>query len=306
MKSSTRLSCLVLGTTLLTSTLVTAAAGAAGSLEVVAVDSRMRIGCARDGQDVFLTAKAALGENRTETIASAAMRLARRIGRIDAKIETLEAQAQTPDTQARLAKLARIRGRLVVLAQGIAACGNGSLFDDAPPPTFELLCRHGFHAPSAAANRECGIDLSRRLDSASTASSDVSLRSRATSPATWDVEATAGILDEMLADACEAEGGILLRNSNLSDEAPLYNAYCGKLGRPVVTHYDSNLLVLAMEEEPTGPCIVAFLTAQDTEDGCGDYKRPPGGGGGGGNPPPPPDDDDCIIVRMEEEPTGCE
>ncbi|HYB98956.1 MAG TPA: hypothetical protein VEC57_07430 [Candidatus Limnocylindrales bacterium] len=300
----------VVSCTVLTFAWAAGVAAAAGSLEVVPLDSRMRIGCARDGDDIFVTAKAELGDNRIETIASAAMRLAGRLSRLDAKVAMLEEQPPTQEVMARLAKLERIRSRLMSLAQGLASCADGSLFDNAAPPAFEVLCRHGFHAPSAARNRECGIDLSKMLAPPMAAEamgrSGPATAPRATSPAAWDIEATAGILDELFADACEATGGILLRNTTLSDDAPLYSAYCGKIGRPVVTHYQENLLILAMEEEPTGPCIVAMLQASDADDGCGDYRRPPGGGGGGGTPPPPPDDDDCIIVRMEEEPTGCE
>jgi hypothetical protein len=308
----------ILGLGLLAVTFLTPAlASARGPLSVIALADHPRLACASDDSDSFLTFKGRFGVHVTRTPADYALRVERRLLKTAGRLAALAGPDDDSWMARRRARLVALRVRLVALADELIACDSGAIFDVEPmPPGFELLCLHGFYAPSVASAVECAINLSARLDAAeapAVVATTARGSARRTSPPTlleptWEVEPAVAILDELLGDACGRTDGVYLRNTNVSDQAPLYHGYCAHEGAPVRTNYEGAIATLGMTEEPTGPCLISGFRKDESEDDCGDYSRPsPGGGGGsGGGGMTPPDDGDCFIVRMTEEPTGCE
>jgi hypothetical protein len=263
--------------------------GATTRLQVAPLGEDVQIACACSPDGTAVVVKGADG--RDAVIAPEALRL-----RLDARIAYLRKAVRAlrgtrgdgEPLATRRAELKRARA----LLRELPACSSGAAFDDAPPPSFALLCQHGFAAPTAAVSpTECGVDL------------------RPGPQAPWSVTGATGILDELLDAACTREGGVYQRRAAFDDARPLYHGVCAHPGRPVVTDYGATARVLNMEQEPgADDCIRRLVRGATADDPCGGYQRPHGGGGGGGGGggSTPPTSTDCLILQMEEEPTGCE
>lgn len=272
---------------------------AAAPYEMGPIDARNRFACVRGVNESFVLSKTVLGASRRRTFSGIRKMLIARSGRVETRLAELEAEPSTPEVDAAIAKLRKQKAWLQAVSWGVSDCGALKPFPS--HLSFAFLCRFAFFAPSVATRHECSLNLGAVHQNTGPDS---------LGPSSWNVEDTGLLVDWVLGEACARSGGILLRNTTLSAGAPLYNAYCAKLGKRVATHHAGDTLVLGMEEEPTGPCIRAILTQNDVDDGCGDYRPGPGtnggGGGGGSDTPPSRDPGDCVILQMEEEPTGCE
>jgi hypothetical protein len=272
---------------------------ASGPYEMAPLDSRQRFACARDESSTFVLWKTDLGASRQRSLSGAGARLLVRLNAVQARIDELEGEPSSAEIDAAIKRLTTKKTWLSGAIDGVTQCGSGELFP--AEHRFDFLCRFGFSAPAVATRHECAVNLGALHADGGPKSIEA---------ASWDVENAGLILDWLLGEACAREGGLLLRNTTLDAAAPLYNAYCAHFGARVKTNYGGNTLVLGMEEEATGPCIIAHLTQDEVDDGCGDYRPGPGtngGGGGGGNDNPPPRNPaDCIVLHMEEEATGCE
>ena len=263
---------------------------ATSRLAIVPLGADARVGCVQSADGRAIVVKGADGHDGFDSLDVLRARLDARIAYLRQALRALHGtrRRSAADVASRRAALRTARDWL----RALPACSSGALFDGAPPPSFALLCQHGFKAPTAAASpAECGVDL------------------RGGVQAPWSVAGATAILDELLDAACTREGGIYYRRTTLDDALPLYHGVCAHLGRPVVTDYSATARTLNMEQEPGAEdCIRRAVTAAKADDPCGGYQRPKhgGGGGGGGGGSTSPSSSDCVILQMEEEPTGCE
>jgi hypothetical protein len=280
----------MIGGVLLAAATASLAAAPPSRLAIVPLGADAQVGCVRSADGPTIVVKRADGHDAFVSPEVLRARLAARIAYLRQALRALRGTGRrsAADVASRRAAIRAARDRL----RALPACSSGALFDGAPPPSFALLCQHGFTAPTAAASpAECGVDL------------------RGGAEAPWSVAGATAILDELLDAACTREGGIYYRRTTLDAALPLYHGVCARVGRAVVTDYSATARTLNMEQEPGAEdCIRRVLTAAKSGDPCGGYDPPKhgGGGGGGGGGSTPPSSSDCVILQMDQEPTGCE